>query len=215
MMCVLGVGVLLGSHFLVVGKLRKAEAELTELRREVGYLDETTSDQIAAIRVPTDEPLTYRVRVRVPASPPFRVAYSSSWPNHASHPDWYAAADLPVGESIITVRVLPDPRDGKWKITTIVRSPLGTKRVATVLPDSHAKVFRGMHDMIGSGVPVDTQIATTNESLPLIDQRFLVGEASLHLYGNHVPESDQIGIFAELQPDLLPLSTVQTESPES
>jgi hypothetical protein len=186
-------------------RLQEATAELNRLRLETGYLAETESGQIAAVRVPSDEPLTYRLRVRVPESRNFRVAYSSLWPVGASAPEWFAAVDVPPGESLVTVQILEDPRDQQWKITTIIRSERGTKRVATVLPPPHVVVFRQSHDAVSTGVGRQTIAALASESIRLLDERWVVGEGGLLLYGDRSPEQDQIGVYAELQPDDHPL----------
>ncbi len=78
--------------FLTAFRLRVAEAELARIRREVGYLMPTESDELAAVRVPTDQPLAYRVRVKVPAgSPKVRFAYSSVMPAGEMSPVWFGA----------------------------------------------------------------------------------------------------------------------------
>ena len=186
-------------------RLQQATAELTRLRLETGYLAETESGQIAAVRVPSDEPLTYRLRVRVPDAINYRVAYSSLWPLGAMGPDWFAAVNVPPGESLVTVRILEDPRDQRWKITTIIRSERGTKRVATVLPPPHVHVFRESNDAVSTGVGRQTVSTASGESIRLLDERWIVGEGGLLLYGDRSPEQDQIGVYAELQPDDRPL----------
>jgi hypothetical protein len=90
-------------------------------------------------------------------------------------------------------------------MTALVQSERGTKRVATVLPEEHVRVFRGSHDAISMGVSRQTKTAAENESIRLLDERWVVGEAGLLLYGDRTPEGDQIGIYAELQPDVGPL----------
>ncbi len=143
--------------------------------------------------------------MRVPPSPKFRVAYSSIWHQDAACPAWFAAVDLPPGESLVIVRVQEDPRDGRWKITTLVQSERGTKRVATALPEEHVRAFRGSHDAISMGVGRETTKVAQKRSIRLLDERWLVGEGGLLLYGDKTPERDQIGIYAELQPDVGPL----------
>lgn len=186
-------------------RMKRNEAELATLRQTSGYLAPSEADQIAAIRVPSDQPLTYRLRVRVPKQPRYRVAYSSFWKKSTRQPDWFAAVEVPAGESLVIVRILEDPRDERWKITTLVQSDSGTKRFATVLPDEHTRIFRQSHDAVSTGV--GRQMVTTDKSaaLRLLDERWLVGEGGLLLYGDRPPERDQIGVYAELQPDTGPL----------
>lgn len=192
---------------LVVSQVRlhKAEHDLSALRIETGYLTASDPGQIAAARAPSDQPLTYRVRVRVPEAPKFRVAYSSLWKKDSLQPMWFAAVDLPPGESLVTVRVLEDPRDERWKIITMVQSSRGTKRMATSLPEKHVRIFRGSHDSISMGISRQTTKVAKNDSIRLLDERWVVGEGGLLLYGDKAPQRDQIGIYAELQPDVGPL----------
>ena len=145
------IAVLLVAQCSTHWRLRKSESELAQLRLTTGYLQPCEPGQIAAVRSPSDQPLTYSMRVRVPSSPKFRVAYSSLWQQGTPAPQWYSAIDLPPGESAVIVRISKDPRDETWKITTLVRSDLGTKRMATVLPEPHVKVFRQTNDVISAG----------------------------------------------------------------
>jgi hypothetical protein len=185
--------------------MARLERELQNLRREVGYLGPVDPGQIAAVRVTSEQPLTYRVRVRVPPRPGYRVAYSSLLPKDARGPDWYAGLRVPPGESLVTVRIAEDPRDSRWKITTLVGSERGTQRMATVLPDEHVRAFRGSHDVVSTGVGRDPWVTESGDSIRLLDERWLVGEGSLLLYGDRGPASDQLGIYLELQPDSGPL----------
>lgn len=182
-------------------RLRTAEAELAVLRTQTGYLQPSETGQIAAVRVESDQPLTFRLRVRVPDSPAYRIAYTTHWARGKATPDWYSAIDLPAGESQLTVRIQEDPRDERWKITTSVRSARGTKRMATVLPNDHVRIFRESHDVLSTGITRETQFAAANEKIRLLDERWLVGESGLLLYGNRDPEDDIVGVFVELQPD--------------
>ena len=195
----------IGIVFLV-HRLRVLEAEVTKLRAETGYLQQTAPGQIAAARAPSDQPLTYRVRVRVPGGQDkFRVAYSSIWPSQSAGPQWFGAVPLPAGESVVTIRILEDPRDKKWKIASLVSSTTGNQRMATVLPPDHVEVFRGSHDVWSTGVGRETQSVDPPASIRLLDERWLVGEGALLLYGDRPTEIDQVGIYAELQPDVGPL----------
>lgn len=186
-------------------KLAESEDELIRLREETGYLSPTAAGQLAAVRVPSDQPLTYRLRVRVPDRGRYRIAYSTNWEKDAVGPDWYAAIEIPSGESFLIVRIMKDPRDDRWKISTLVQSVLGTKRMATVLPQDHVAIFRGSHDVISAGVGRKTASAGQSESIRLLDEKWLVGESGLMLYGDRAPGGDQVGVFAELQPDSGPL----------
>ncbi|KAA5540540.1 hypothetical protein FYK55_20625 [Roseiconus nitratireducens] len=196
----------LGSGYIVtLVRLRNVQAELAVLRQETGYLEPTPDGTIAAVRLTSDQPMTYRLRVRVPQSPPYRIAYSSVWPTDASAPRWFAAVPVPPGESVVVVRVLNDPRDGRWKITTLRRAPSGTRRVATVLPAEHIAKFRGSHDWLSTGVTRSTASFPGGESLRILDERILAGEGATMLYGDKPPDQDMVGVYAELQPDVGPL----------
>lgn len=192
-----------GSGFAVTAaRLQQSESELATLRAEVGYLAPCADDEIAAVRLASDQPLTYRMRVRVPQRSRYRVAYSSIWEKDDTGPTWFAAAPLPAGESLVIVRILKDPRDERWKITTLVQSGAGTKRIATVLPADHADVFRQSHQVVSTGVGRQSVAVAKSQSLRLLDEKWLVGEGGLMLYGDRPPERDQVGIYAELQPDV-------------
>lgn len=200
------IGILTTGLVFSMTRLRRLESEVLRMRTENGYLQETDPGQIAAARAPSDQPLTYRVRVRVPeGAGKFRVAYSSIWPSQATGPQWYGAVRVPAGESLVTIRILEDPRDKKWKIASLVSSMEGNQRMATVLPPPHVKVFRGSYDVLSTGVGRETYAVEQTTSIRLLDERWLVGEGGLLLYGDRAPRTDQIGIYAELQPDVGPL----------
>ena len=186
-------------------QLQQANTELESLRQEVGYLPETADQQVAAARAPSDLPLTYRFRVRVPSQPKFRIAYSSLWEKDSANPSWYSAIDVPPGDSTVLVRILEDPRDEIWKITTLVRSVRGTKRMATTLPEDHVAIFRQSNDVVSASIGYAATVADTDASIRMLDERWLVGEGAQFLYGDKPPEEDQIGVFAELQRDVGPL----------
>lgn len=188
-------------------RFRAAESELFKLRGEVGYLSPTPPELLAAVRVPTDEALTYRVRVRVPDNDlPYRFAYSSMWPAGSAGPAWFGAVPLTPGESVVTVTVAADPRDGRWKVSTRVGTLASTRRMATALPPEQSNIFRGSHEVLSTGIRRGQTVAVPPEtSIRVLDERWLVGEGSLLLYGDRAPESDQIGIYAEVQPDTGPL----------
>lgn len=136
---------------------------------------------------------------------PYRIAYSTLLPRGGSQPEWYAAIALSSGESTVTIRIAEDPRDERWKISTLVRDARGTRRIGTVLPDDHTAAFRGSHDVIRTGITSKTTARDAQDSLRLLDERWLVGEGGLLLYGDRPPEQDQIGVYAELQPADKPL----------
>ena len=187
-------------------RLRSAEAEVSRLRAESGYLVATGPGQIAAARAPSDEPLTYRVRIRTPATGgEYRVAYSTYWPRGGGEPEWYSAIAVPAGESQLTVRIHEDPRDQRWKVSAIVTTAEQTRRMATTLPPPHVAVFRGSHQVVSTGVGRQTLAVDAARSIRLLDERWLVGGGQLLLYGDRPPEQDQIGVYAELQPDVGPL----------
>lgn len=193
----------LGSAYLVtLSKLRSAEAELARLRVETGYLAPCGPDEIAAVRLPVDQPMSYRIRVRVPETTPYRVAYSSFWPKSSSSPQWFGAVQVPPGESMIWVRILKDPRDERWKIAVVQPGSEGTRRMATALPEPQVAVFLRSNDWLRSGVSNKTETISVGESLRLLDERVLVGEGAMMLYGDRPPDDDMVGIFAELQPDV-------------
>lgn len=196
---------LLVAFFFTVRRARMVEKELATLQQEVGYLGPTDPKRLAAIRIPSDQPLTYRLRVQVPAMGRYRIAYSSLFPRGAVAPKWYGAVRVPAGESLVTIRIAEDPRDDRWKINTLVGSKNGTNRMGTVLPEAHVDAFRGSHDVVRTGVGRETVTVDADRAIRLLDERWLVGEGSLLLYGDRAPQRDQIGVYAELQPDSGPL----------
>jgi len=216
-------------------RLRSAQQELDVLRRQVGHLPDSGPGQIAAVRVPTDEPLTFRFRVRVPgdspasffdwpgrdppptwATPPasesglnpasYRIAFGTVLPQSGTQPQWVAAVGLYPGESWVTVRVAEDPRDGSWKISTLVRDDRGTNRTSSKLTPEHLAVFRSSRSVVSVGLPRQKSLVTDRLPIRLLDERWITGP-SLLLYGDRPPESDQVGIYAELQRADTPLKT--------
>lgn len=201
LMFVLVVG--LGVGFAqTLWRLRTAESELAALRRETGYLLPSADDEIAATRLPSDRPLTFRMRVRVPESASYRITYSSFWPKSVSAPRWYGAVKVPAGESVVTVQILKDLRDERWKIAAMLRGPEGTRRIATVLPEDQVPIFRSSADWLSAGVTSQTWRKPVGQPLRLLDERMLVGEGAMMLYGDGPPQEDLSGVFAELQPDV-------------
>ncbi len=184
-----------------VRRMRTAEYELQQLRAEIGYLEASDTDQIAAVRVASEEPLVWQARVRIPKNKRYRVAYSAIWNAATNKPDWFAAQPVPEGESLVTVRVMKDPRDDQWRISTSIRHADGTGRIGTVLPDEISKVFRNSHSTLIGGVGKQTVLRPAIESIRLFEDRYISGTGLL-LYGDRPPPTDVIGIFAELQPDI-------------
>lgn len=220
LMTAVTITALLISNVVSISRWRQTRQELDAIRREAGYLPETSAEQLAAIRMPVDEPLTYRFRVRVPGREPYQLAYGTLLPKGQRVPDWYSMMAVPAGESIVTIRVAKDPRDEIWKISTIVRGVTGpdersdssgasgrnfgvqkpgTRRMWTVLPESHVEIFRRSHDVVSTGVSDVTVAVNGDVPLRLLDERWLIGESSLLMYGDRGPDEDQIGVYAQLQ----------------
>lgn len=182
-------------------RLMQAEQQLAVLRDEVGYLGDQPIDQIAAVRLPTDEPLYWKVRVRVPESTRYRLVYSAVWPAKAAEPAWFSALALPAGESVVVVRLAPDPRDGRWKISTLARHRSGSRRMASTLNETLTAVFRGSYEVIRTGIGSQPMTCKPGQSLRLIDDRWLVDDEMRLLYGATAPPQDLPGVYLELQPD--------------
>jgi hypothetical protein len=199
------VASILGNFFTSV-KLREAVSQRDALRREVGYLDSDNPSAIAAVRAPFDEPLAWKFRIRVPEGGKYRLACSTLWPKGRPAPDWVVAQGLDVGESTVFVRILRDPRDDRWKLSTVVRNESATKRLSAGLSERQSSVFRASTDTITAGVGSATIDLDNGEKLRLLDQRWLSGEGGLLLYGDREPPSDVDGVFVELQPDEGPLN---------
>ncbi|TVP95555.1 MAG: hypothetical protein EA381_18685 [Planctomycetaceae bacterium] len=201
LVAVVGFGL---SYFSNLIRMRAAESELTRLRQEVGFLDGSEANEIAAVRVPAEEPLTWRTRIRVPRGQAYRLAYSAIWAEATAGPDWFAAQPIPAGESTVTIRVIKDPRDDRWKITSIIRHADGIARIGTTLPDEISEIFRGTHDVMSTGVGKQTVTCPVGQSLRILDERYFSG-SSLLLYGDSGPRENLVGVYAELQPDIGPL----------
>ena len=100
---------------------------------------------------------------------------------------------------------MKDPRDERWKIAAVQPGIEGTRRMATTLPRNQVDVFRQSNDWLRSGVAYESMVRPNGEKLRLLDERVLLGEGAMMLYGDKPPEEDLIGVFAELQPDTGPL----------
>lgn len=190
----------------LIVQTRAMRNELSRYRVEVGYLQPTGDDEIAASRAPFDEPLAWKFRVRVPdGQPRYRLTYATTWPRGERSPKWYGAVPIEPGESRVTVRIMRDQRDQRWKASVVVSSKNQTRRMASVLPPEQVEIFRGSHQQLARGIDRGTVSVSAGESIRVLDQRYLVGEGSLMLFGDSPPKSDQIGVYAELQPDAGPL----------
>ncbi len=184
-------------------QLLERERELAVMRKEFGYLAPSNAAQVAASRSPSAVPLSYRMRVRLPEGLEkpieYQLAYSSLWEAEEVEPTWFATIPMPKGESLITIQILSDPRDEKWKISAVVSSPDGTSRAATVLPPPHEQIFRGSHDVISTGIGRETTLVSMGQSIRLLDDRWVVGDGGVILDGG-APKNTQVGVYAELQP---------------
>ncbi len=183
-------------------RLRATRTELTKLRSEVGYLHIDDEQRFAAARIPDDDPLTWRFRVYVPEQTRCRLAYTTRWLAGKATPDWYSYLAIPVGESQIIATIQTDPRDGLWKVSAMVRHDGTTVRSATFLPEEQIEVFRTPQQAISNAkVGTATVQTETTKPLRLLEDKLLVGEGGLVLYGARAPDSDTLGMFLEIQPD--------------
>jgi hypothetical protein len=187
-------------------RLRETQRQRDQLRIEVGYLADGDPDQVAATRVPLDQPMAWKFRVRVPPGEPIRLACGTLWPREQAVPVWNGAQAMPEGESTVLVRIMRDPRDDRWKLSLIVRNATTTLRLSVGLDDRQAAIFRSSFDTLGGGIGGETVFANPGDSLRLLDQRWLSGDGGLLLYGDRPPVSDVDGVFVELQPDVGPLN---------
>lgn len=196
---------LVAANGINLQRRRTAERELAVLRQQVGYLGDYPDDRLVATRLPSDRPLVWRLRVRVPEAARYRIAFSAIWPAESAGPLWFAAVGVPPGESNVIVRIAPDPRDDRWKLSTLVQNDDRTRRAAATLKPELAEVFRGSHEILRAGVGITPAVAKPQESIRLIEDRWLVGAGSHQLYGSAAPDEDQPGLYVELQPDTTPL----------
>ena len=186
-----------------MSRMREQERELTVMRQEFGYLAPSEPNELAASRSPSEQPLSYRMRIRLPAQKgedfPYQVVYSSLWEAGNPDPTWFGGVRVPSGESLVTVQIIDDPRDGRWKLATVVSSQSGTSRMSTVLPAPHEEIFRGSHDVISAAIGRETLISEVGSSVRLLDERWLIDGAGVVLDGS-APKESQVGVYAELQP---------------
>jgi hypothetical protein len=202
MLGVLVVGTVAMSHLWTSRQLHRARAELESMRSEVGYLNIRDEAQLAVARVPDDEPLVWRFRIHNPQNNRMRLAYSTRWLSGSVRPDWYSFAAIPAGESLITARVAADPRDSLWKISVIIRQGNSETRLATELPESQVPIFRGSHHAISTGeVETRTLQRPPQRPIKLLEDKWLVDESPMVLFGQRPPDTDVIGVFLEIQPD--------------
>lgn len=192
---------ILGNVFSTV-RLRGVTAERDRLRREVGFLEPSGPGEIAAVRVPFDEPLAWKFLVRVPEGVKYRLAYSSYWPAELAQPQWIGAQALQSGECTVLARVLSDLRDDRWKLTVVVRNESATLRGSVVLDERQTQLFRSSNDTLQFGIGRETQSVACDQRLRILDQRWIGGEGGLLLYGARPPEDPIDGIFLEIQPDM-------------
>lgn len=194
------LGLVMANGF-TIRRLRRAEAERDALRNQVGYLNVADASVLAAVQIATTEPLVWKYRVQVPARGRFRFAYGTKWPAERGRPRWISAVSMPPGESIVLVRVMQDPRDAVWKLVCLLQQGEMTLRQATPLSARQTELFRSSTDTFRVGVGQETQTASEDETLMVIDQRWLAGESGLLMYGAGPPEADVDGIFGALQAD--------------
>lgn len=182
-------------------RLRNVTAQRDQLRREVGFLEPSGPTEIAAVRVPFDQPLAWKFLARVPGNTKYRLAYSTFWPAETAQPQWIGAQALPPGEYTVLARVLSDPRDDRWKMTVVVRNDSATLRGSFVLDERQTQLFRSSNDTLQLGIGRETQAVAQGQRLRILDQRWIGGEGGLLLYGSRPPEDPIDGVFLELQPD--------------
>lgn len=72
--------------------------------------------------------------------------------------------------------------------------------MGTTLPEAHTAIFRASHDVISTGVAGSMVTLPSGRPLRILDDRWLVGDESLLLSGDKPVNTDQIGVYAELQP---------------
>lgn len=192
------VCVLVISQFWTSRQLYQAHQELRQLREEIGYISETDQSKLVAVRVHSDEPLTWKLRVRVPQDHPYGVAFATQWQAGASEPDWRSIEPLPSGESEVILRLIRDPRDNRWKIITLVRHDDNTRRVGSPLSDRQAELFQQSCDTLRGGIKGQVSVAG-GRPLRVIDEKWFSGEGGLMLFGSAAPKDNIDGVFAELK----------------
>lgn len=187
------------SHLWTSAQLRETRTQLLQLRSEAGYLNLEDDDDVIAVRVPTDQVLTWRYRVHIPDDAQGRLSYSTYWPANEAEPAWYGVQTLESGESVVTVRIAEDPRDKTWKIGTIIRCGENTLRMASSLPEEHAQLFRQSHTTFSGGVGYEQWSGPPDQPVMLVDDRWPDAAGGSLLYGGTAPESALRGVFVKLE----------------
>lgn len=196
----------IAANVVTTQRLRKVTAERDRLRQELGALSIDNPSQIAVIRVPGDEPLTWRYRVYVPAGMRYRFLFATHLKAKSLVPSWAGAIVVPEGESTLRLRIFRDPRDDFWKLLVQSQDAKSVQGATAELTVEQIELFQASPSSLNQGVEYSTVALAAGDSLRVVDERWYTRERGLLLYGDKPEETDVEGIFGELQPDDGPLN---------
>lgn len=196
----------IAANVVTTQRLRKVTAERDRLRQELGALTIDNPSQIAVIRVPGGEPLTWRYRVYVPAGKRYRFLFATHLKAKRLAPSWAGAIVVPEGESTLRLRIFRDPRDDFWKLLVQSQDAKSVQGATSELTVEQIELFQASPSGLNQGVEYSTVAIAAGESLRVVDERWYTRERGLLLYGDKPEETDVEGIFGELQPDDGPLN---------
>ena len=196
----------IAANIVTTQRLRTVTAERDRLRQELGALSIENPSQIAVIRVPGDEPLTWRYRVYVPEDKRYRFLFATHLKAKSAAPSWAGAIVVPEGESTLRLKIFRDPRDDFWKLLVQSQNAKAVQGATSELTVEQIELFQASPSSLDQGVEHATVAIPAGESLRVVDERWYTQERGLVLYGDKPEETDVEGIFGELQPDDGPLN---------
>ncbi len=152
----------------------RLEYELSELRREVGYIDVTDTGKIHAIARPSLEDLTWRWRIYVPHND-FELHWGFNGISSEGIDAQYTSMGgwLEQGQQELTCAIRRDDTDGQDRWTLICQSSLGHAKTGKGLPDGCNPWFTEQRSVCFavSGVGPDPVLGSASEPFILLRQR--------------------------------------------
>jgi hypothetical protein len=116
------------SLFITARRLRQAEAELAEYRREYGILRVENPTKLQAIALWTGEPNHWRWRVYLPQGK-YQISYTTTGiPVNdlpTAHGGWDVDSQNLADPVDISLAAYKDPKDGVWRYAVSSQSPRG------------------------------------------------------------------------------------------
>ena len=172
----LGVGLWSENHKLRQANLDNARLrhELSELRREIGYIDVADTGKIHAIARPSPENLTWRWRIYLPHSN-FELHWGFNGISSEGIDSQYTrvGGQLEQGQQELTCAIRRDDTDGENRWQLICQSSLGHATTKVGLPDECRPWFTEQRSVgfAVSGVRADPVLGLPSEPFVLLRQR--------------------------------------------